>query len=54
MTLTEIRNALKAAGYKTNVSLDRVHIKYEFGKVAGIDVTLTDGRVDYLPVESSS
>lgn len=54
MKLSEIRAALKDAGYQANASVDRISVKYEHGKVAGIDVMLTDGGLAYIPITNAS
>lgn len=48
MTLPQLRAVLKAAGYKSTVEIDRFDVKRAAGDIIGVDVMLTDGRVDYL------
>jgi hypothetical protein len=51
--LSEIRAALIRGGIKTTTPLDRISVKYEHGTAVGIDVMLTTGGVEYIPVKES-
>lgn len=48
MNLAKIRALIKSAGYKTTDAVDRVSIRYDYGKPIGIDVMFTSGTVDYI------
>jgi len=52
--LSAIRALLKRAGIKTTTPIDRISVKYEHGTAMGIDVMLTTGGVEYIPVEAST
>jgi hypothetical protein len=52
--LSAIRALLIRAGIKTTTPIDRISVKYEHGTAVGIDVMLTTGGVEYIPVEEAS
>ncbi|WP_242089231.1 hypothetical protein [Curtobacterium sp. DN_7.5] len=54
MTLTQLRALLKAAGYKSNVEVDRFDVKRAASEVVGVDVMFTDGRVEYVPLTDAA
>lgn len=50
MTLTEMRTAIKEAGFPTNIDIDRVDVKREFGAIVGLNLMFENGNVAYVPV----
>lgn len=49
MTLAEVRAAMKDAGYKSTVDIDRFSVNRVDGKPTTIDLMFTDGNVATIP-----